>query len=349
MTDKFRIDGEKLSFHPQRVAQWQLGKDDWETAKDIYPIYVEVSPVGHCNHACGFCGVDYVMDANKKNRVSPMIDPDVFADRIHEMSFRGIRSVMFAGEGEPLLHKGINRMVESALMSGVDVAFTTNGVLLDRLETIRNMSWIKVSVNAGTPETYQAVHKAKAGDWDKVWSNIAAVVARKGKCDIGVQMVLLPENEHEVDAFRAKAEAAGVDYAVVKSFSQHKFSINRQYEKFIPIVPAGSGKLIVRRDSMETTAVPYEKCQATPFMWGYWSANGDFYSCSAYLLDDRFNLGNLNRQTFREIWHGEKRKENWRYVTGELDIHECRVNCRMDKANRFLDELVKGAHNANFI
>jgi len=348
VTDLYRIDGQKLSFHPKRVAQWLEGKDDWEKAKDLFPIYIEVSPVGHCNHACGFCGVDYVMDANKKNRVSPMIDQENFGERIHEMGRLGVKSVMFAGEGEPLLHKHINNMTSFAIASGIDVSFTTNGTLLHNLD-LHAVSWVKVSINAGTEATYMQVHKARAGDWDKVWRNVKEAVAHRNGCDIGVQMVLLPENEHEVDAFRAKAEAAGVDYAVVKSFSQHKFSLNRQYEKFIPIAPVGSGKLIVRRESMETKEIPYDKCQATPFMWGYWSANGDFYSCSAYLLDARFNLGNLNTQTFREIWHSDQRKENWRYVMNDLNIHQCRINCRMNSSNVYLDELVKGAHNSNFI
>ncbi|MDE5603044.1 MAG: radical SAM protein, partial [Helicobacter sp.] len=60
MADKFRIDSHKLIFHPLRVAKWLQAYGDWEREKSIYPIYVEISPYGACNHRCTFCGVDYM-------------------------------------------------------------------------------------------------------------------------------------------------------------------------------------------------------------------------------------------------------------------------------------------------
>src|SRR5690349_15739840 len=148
-----------------------------------------------------------------------------------------------------------------------------------------------------------AIHKAKAGDWDRVWTNLAEAVKRKGNCTIGAQMVMLPENEHEVDEFHSRCEDAGLDYGVVKPYSQHKFSLNQQDWKPIAM-PAASGKLVVRETAAATTEHPYSKCAATPNFWAYLMANGDLYSCSAYLLDDRFNLGNIEQQTFQQVWGG---------------------------------------------
>lgn len=344
MTDRFKIDSQKIALHPRRVADWFDARNDWETAKNIYPIYVEISPAGGCNARCTFCAVSYI--GYKTN----FLDADILDERLHEMGRLGVKSVMLAGEGEPTIHPRINDIVRSALTAGIDVAFTTNGVLLDRVD-LTGVSWVKVSLNAGTRETYSKVHRVKPGDFDKAVNNLREAVKRKGKCMIGAQMVLLPENQNEVETIKALADDIGLDYCVIKPYSQHKMALDhtRQYENFIPIVPAGNSRTVVRKSAMETTEISYHKCHSTPFHWAYLMATGDLYSCSAYLLDDRFNLGNLNTHTFKEVWHSEKRKENWRYVMNELDIKDCRVNCRMNQSNIFLDELVKDEINANFI
>lgn len=343
-TDKYRIDGQKLVFHPHYVSRILDAKDNWEQAKKIYPLYVEISPSGACNHRCTFCGIDYT--GYKPN----LLDADILDERLHEMGKLGVKSVMFAGEGEPLLHKRINDMVLSAKTSGIDVAFTTNGVLLDKLYALDQCSWVKVSLNAGTKETYAAIHQTKEKDWDVVWAAIRRAAKRKDSCTLGVQMVVLPENQRECGQLQSLCDDAGVDYLVLKPYSQHKFSHTRRYEGWKPVaMPQSSKRLVVREESMQTDAIPYDKCQATPYTWAYVMATGDVYSCSAYLLDERFRLGNINEQTFQEIWEGERRKENWAFVRNGLNISECRVNCRMDKSNRYLTDVINGVPHVNFI
>lgn len=347
MSDRLRIDSTKIQFHPHRVAQWLDGKDDWETAKSIYPIYMEVSPIGGCNHACRMCGVDYVIQSASSS--VPTIPSLIYDDRIHELGELGLKAAMFAGAGEPLLNKRINSMVASTIDAGVDASFTTNGILLDKLNDVHRIKWIKVSINAGTPETYAQVHRTSTKDWDRVWDNLRRIIDHKGQCQIGVQMVLLPENIHEAQQLQDRCDSIGIDYVVFKPFSQQKFSINREYEHFkgIPLVSGSSA--VVRTETIKRETIPYDKCHATPYLWCYWEADGDLYSCSAYLLDDRFKLGNLNSHTFKNIWQGEKRRANWEYVRNGLDIHECRLNCRMSPTNIYLDELIKDEINASFI
>lgn len=356
--DPLLIDSQKLSLHPTRVAQW-LAADTPEKKLAVYPIYVEISPVGHCNHRCTFCAVDYI---GYKAR---SIDTMTLMQCLTQMSNKGVKSVMFAGEGEPLLHKEIDLLVKCASSVGIDVAFTTNGVLLDKIyDVLDRIKWIKVSLNAGNEEDYERIHKAKKGDWGRVWENLqGAVRRRKEFTKIGVQAVVLPDNIQSLESLVRIAKATCLDYVVLKPYSQHTSSLTKEYkevtyheqlqglltlkEKYETAV----FKVIVRTTAMEDWDAQehkYKTCHATPYMWAYIMATGDVYSCSAYLLNNEFNLGNINEQSFSSIWEGAKRRSHLTYMA-TLDISKCRLNCRMNQVNKYLDKVVNPPEHASFI
>jgi radical SAM protein with 4Fe4S-binding SPASM domain len=367
MADVYRIDSHKLGFHPRRVADYLDAGDDWRKASKIYPIYVEISPFGACNHRCTFCAVDYIGYQQRS------LDPEMLAVRLPEMARLGVKSVMYSGEGEPLLHKGINAIVAATKEAGIDVAFTTNGVPITERFVERSLpliSWIKVSFNAGTPATYARVHRTRERDFHRVLRNLRRMVesrrARGLDCTIGAQSLLVPENATEmVTLARVCRDQIGLDYLVVKPYSQHCFSETHVYREidYAPYLSLEASladecrddfKVVFRghtmRKHVEGNNGRYPRCQATPFFWAYVMASGEVYSCSAYLSDERFALGNLNEQSFQSIWEGERRRRNLQLVRQGLDIHHCRLNCRMDEVNRYLHQVKSEAvPHMNFI
>ena len=367
MSDSYGIDSHKLIYHPKRVAQWLDADDRWEAAKSVYPIYVEMSPVGACNHRCTFCAVDYI--GYKANR----LNTHILEKRIREMGELGVKSIMFAGEGEPMLHKDITHHTNLCKEAGIDVSFTTNATIIrdDFLsEGLRNTTWMKVSLNAGTRDTYAKIHQTKVSDFDRVVQNLKNLVTeRKAQdldCTIGVQILLLPENAGELEALiHLCRDDIGLDYVVVKPYSQHKYSETTIYENLdyssfdnlqanLETYNTSEFNVVFRAHTMmkhgQDKSQRYRKCHATPYFWAYVMADGSVYGCSAYLLDQKFCYGSINENTFKEIWEGEKRRENFEFVRSKLDISDCRTNCRMDEVNRYLDKLVnQSIPHVNFI
>jgi len=354
MADIFKIDSHKLMYHVQRVS-------DWLNNKLIFPIYIEISPAGHCNHRCIFCSEDF-MGYRKR-----YLDTKVLKEQLEQMGHLGVKSVMYAGEGEPFLHKNLADLIVHTKQSGIDVAITTNGVLMkpDISNRILEFTeWIKVSCNAGTPETYSKIHQTKPGDFDRVIANMEyAVNARKArgyKCTLGLQILLLPENNNEVERLAKTARDIGLDYLVVKPYTHHAKNAHEyeiEYNRYLHLadrlenINTDHFTTIFRIRAMQKWDYKqrnYERCLALPF-WSYIDAGGNVWGCSAHLQDDRFVYGNINSQSFKDIWEGDKRLQSLRWVDAELDINSCKLNCRMDEINYYLWELKNPPEHVNFI
>lgn len=356
MDDEYRIDSHKLIFHPALVSKWLKGED-------IYPIYMEISPSGACNHRCIFCALDFV------GYEARFLDASILKERLSEMGNLGVKSIMYAGEGEPLLHRNIADIILHTKKAGIDVALTTNGVLLSKslFEQIAgSVSWIKVSINAGTPETYGRIHKTKQDDFQRVMQNLeeaARAVKDSGlNCTLGAQAVLLPENAGEMETLAEKIKGIGLKYLVVKPYSQHLKSHTQLYKEieysvYLPLkerlerLNDDDFQVVFREHTMKKLRRlkrGYGRCLALPF-WSYIDSAGNVWGCSAYLGDDAFRYGSIYENTFEEIWKGERRRESMKMVRTDLDPSVCRVNCRMDEINLYLWELTHPSPHVNFI
>lgn len=351
----YKIDSHKLMFHVGRVGDWLKGKT-------IAPIYLEIAPSGSCNHRCVFCAVDYL-------KYKPVfLDAGVLVKRVKEAARLGVKSIMYAGEGEPLLHPEIARIVSETKKAGIDVSITTNGVLLKKElseKILKYLSWVRVSLNAGAPETYASVHRCHKDDFNKVMKNLEDVVRVKKqqglKATIGVQMLLIPQNAQEALALAKKIRKIGLDYLTVKPYSQHPLSSSRidkefRYEDQMSLEGAlrkaenGSFKVIFRDQTMKrlSAAKEYRRCLGLPF-WAYIDASGDVYACSAFLGNKDFCYGNIYRESFKAIVEGLRRRRIIRRVSENLNVDTCRLACRLDKINSYLWELKHPGPHVNFI
>lgn len=353
MAENIRMDSHKLIYHPDVVARWMKGEN-------IYPIELEVGLSNACNHRCIFCAVDYT------GYQPVMMDSQMLSKNLEELAPKGVKSIIYAGEGEPLIHKDAPDIINKTKSLGIDAAMSTNGVLLTpevSRECLKSLTWVRFSTAGITDETYDKIHRGKQGDLSKVLYHMEEAVKVKREqglhTTLGVQLLLLPDNKDEIVQMGTELRRIGVDYFTIKPFSQHPQSQHilqvdyremLELEKEVKELETQDYKVYFRAHSMEKLGQKrcYEHCWALPFMV-HIDARGNLWPCIAFLGKEELKYGNLYQNSFVEIWEGSHRKEVVDYFM-HMDLEKnCRELCRLDEMNRYLEELKYPGEHVNFI
>ncbi|MEK6820253.1 MAG: radical SAM protein, partial [Nanoarchaeota archaeon] len=322
----FSVDSHKLMYHPERVAEWQK-------TGNCFPLYVEIGLTNACNHRCIFCALDFL------DYKGGFIDTDIMLSALRDMASHGVKSVMFAGEGEALLHKDIVLFVKTAKDLGMDVSITTNGIPLTKekiQEILPLLTWIRFSVDSGSRENYALVHGCPEEDFEKVIENIKQSVRFKKENNlditIGVQFLMIPQNMQEAVKLAEKLRDIGADNLQVKPYSHHPQSKNNlivnpeEYniiEASLKKFNSPTFKVIFRKATAERLqGRDYENCFGTSFITLI-DAKGNVMPCNLFYNNQDFIYGNLYKQSFSEIWKSERRKQ----IMEKINVKDCRAAC----------------------
>ena len=362
------VDDHKLMYYPEEVAQWK--KTGHAT-----PIHVEVGPTNRCHHYCSFCSVDWITHGAVR------IDTEVLVRAIHSMADVGVRSIYFAGEGEPLLHPGMERFVQTAHQRGLKVSMSTNAGLLNkkRLEgLLPYFAWIRFSIDAATPETHESIHKSK--DFKKVVRNMrdAAIFKKENNLDVelGAQFIVLEENLDELEMFADLMKDVGVDNIQFKPHHNHPKSasnptlynltdeplkqrlLSRTTDDFQVMVrsrnleevppPANLVSIGSTEESTQNSIYCYDKCYAYNFLTLI-DAKGYCYGCNIFYDQPEYSFGTVYEQSFEDIVTSGRVQKTIDKVA-ELNHVPCgNYKCRPHVINEYLHRIKNPERNDEFI
>ena len=345
-------DSHKLHYHPKYIVDWMNNKPT--------PIHAEIGITNRCNHSCTFCVLDWTTHGAHD------INTDIYMSTLKEMADMGVKSIYYAGEGEPTLHKDLPTFINYGKSLGMGQALSTNGSVLNKTmseKIIKDLSWIRFSVDAGTPKTHASIHGVSEKNYDIVLKNIQECVNIKQKhnynIDIGVQLILLPENIKEVESLAMWCKDNGVDNFQVKPAHSHPKSsfhtgmykfIQKELKERLEKLEDNNFSIVVRVKSAErlTQEKKYKECHGFDF-YVIIDAMGNIVPCSIFYKQPEYIYGNLNDNTFKEIWTSQKRKDIINNIT-KLNFCSCKeYRCRLDVLNRYLDRIKHPEFNDEFI
>lgn len=225
---------EALNRYVSGQRRLRMLADDTELVSVEVPlISVNLDLSTACNHACYFCVDAEVINSGK------FLSLDEIIRTIDTLVERGLRSIILIGGGEPTLHPGFVQTVRRIKDCGLQLGIVTNGTRPERiLEVADRLSapdWIRLSLDAATDATYQAIHnpRGKGNSLDSVLRPIRDVKARAPSATIGYSFVVcwsglafegtqLPDNIDEIPLAAELAAEHGFDYLSLKPCLEKK-------------------------------------------------------------------------------------------------------------------------------
>lgn len=204
-----------------------------------------------CQLNCSFCC--HRSETGVSSELFGELNPKRFIpiEKIEEMlsdaSDIGVLAIEFTGGGDPTAHPYHIDAFGMALENGMDVGVVTHGCHIKDDPVYTKINWIRVSLDAATPKTYQAIKGFNK--FDKAVTGIE-LLTRQRAGDVGVSFVVTPENYLEI------YEAAGL----VKEIGVNNFRITAEFDSrrgehlkgFMPEIRNGIiGALSLTTDSFE--------------------------------------------------------------------------------------------------
>ena len=348
MIDVKQFRPDKILRHINRVNKWLKGENP-------APINFELDLTNVCNHKCKECVCDYFQSGDKSYLTQEQAE-----NYITQLAKAGAKSVVFTGGGEPLCHKDVIDIVYHAEIYNLDIGFITNGELLtddisDAL--VNSCKWIRISLDAATPEVYEKTHGRGSEVFNKVLDNIKRLVKFKSSsCTVGIAFLTTKYSQHEMSSASKIGKELGVDYIQYRPMQLHvdgKFEYDKtDISDVIDICRAYSTdnyEVLFSKHKYDMMKEKnwgrdYDVCHGQQFATVI-AADAKMYICCHLRGHGKYCIGDLSKNSFQHIWNSDRRKQ----VVDSIDFKDCIPLCRCNTFNRYLWKIKQPIKHENFL
>lgn len=267
------------------------------------PISISVEPTTSCNLRCPECP----SGLRAFTRPTGMLQQTMFNKTIDQLKDT-LTYLTFYFQGEPYLNPQFLEMVKYASSQRIYTATSTNAHFLKdevaRQTVESGLDRLIISIDGTSQDTYESYRVG--GDLSKVIEGTKNILAWKKKLKSATphvifQFLVVRPNEHQIPEVYSIADELGVDQVVLKTAQIY------DYEQGSDLIPVQEKYSRYRKLSDGSYGI---KNSLDNHCWKMWHScvitwDGKVVPC-CFDKDAHFVLGDLNAQSFQEIWFGEK-------------------------------------------
>jgi radical SAM protein with 4Fe4S-binding SPASM domain len=289
------------------VASYQLSKLLKKPVQWGYPISISFEPTTSCNLRCPECP----SGLRAFTRPTGMLKKDFFRETIDEIH-KELLYLIFYFQGEPFLNPDFLEMVKYAHDKGIYTATSTNAHYLNDEKAKRTvesgLDRLIISIDGTTQDVYKQYRVG--GNLDKVLQGARNIVKWKKELKsktpfVFFQFLVVKPNEHQIEDVKRLAKEVGVDQVRFKTAQVYDYE--NDPHQLIPTIDKYSRYRKDANGKMQSKNGMKNRCwklqHANVITW-----DGMVVPC-CFDKDAMHRLGNLQTQSFKEIWQNDNYKQ----------------------------------------
>lgn len=339
MTDVFT--NFKPAWHLEKIAKLR-------EKKDIVPTHVQLIISDLCNQSCHFCAyrmdggfsTENFPDAEGNKNPKRFMPTEKAMEILHDCAELGIQAVQFTGGGEPTVHPDHIEIIDYAQSLGLETGLVTNGVRLKNHSVFDLLTWLRVSLDAGSKRSYEQIRQSK--QWDKVIDNIRLATTFK-RPYLGIGFVITKENYKEIVDACELVKELGVPYirlsamfsryggsyydGIYDRITEFRMEAKRLEDENFKVVDFFGDRV----SDLELASPNYDFCGFQQFVL-YIGGDQKVYTCCTNAYTTHGETGDLSNRSLSD-WLQSYR----RYDFNAKSCHHCQFNDKNKLVNYLLD------------
>lgn len=272
-------------------------------AHHALPISIAIEPTTSCNLRCPECP----SGLRSFTRPTGMLRADLFRKVIGELA-NTLSYLTFYFQGEPYLHPQFLELVSHAASRNIYTTTSTNAHYLDdnmAKRTIQSgLDRLIISIDGTTQETYEAYRIG--GKLEKVIEGTKNIIRWKKELKsatpfVVFQFLVVKPNQHQISEVYHLANQLGVDHVALKTAQIYDYengsALMPTIDKYSRYQKQGNGSYKIKNELLNHCWKMWQSCVIT---W-----DGKVVPC-CFDKDAHYVMGDLNEQSFKEIWQSDK-------------------------------------------